>query len=136
MNKKIVQKIYTAFKDKDHKTIIDLQSEDVEWSVAASPDKVPWAGRSRGHKGVMHFLKTIGDYLVPEAFGIQHFAETGNMVIAIGYQAGYIKRTGDHYEYDFVHVWEVNNGKVSRLRVYFDSAYVALSVAGEQKTAV
>ena len=136
MNKRIIQKIYSAYKNKDHKAILELQAENVEWSVAAPPEKIPWANPGRGHKGVSDFLRVLGDWLVPEAFGIEEYLESGNKVVAIGYQAGYVKPTGDHYEYDFVHIWEIENNKVSKLRVYFDSAYVASALAGEPKTAV
>jgi len=136
MNKKTVQKIYALYRQKDVKAIIELQAENAEWSVAASPEKIPWANPGRGHKGVANFLKILGEWLVPEAFVVESFVEEGNKVVAIGYQAGYVKPTGDHYEYDFVHLWELKDGKVTRLRVYFDSAYVAAVLADEPKTAV
>lgn len=136
MSKRLVQKIYASYKNKDVQSILELQHENAEWSVAASPDKIPWASPGRGPKGVANFLKTISDWLVPEAFGIQDYFESENKVVAIGYQAGYVKQSGDHYEYDFVHVWEFKNGKVIKLRVYFDSAYVANVLTDEPKTAV
>jgi len=136
MSKRLVQKIYSSYKNKDMQGILDLQHEDADWTVAASPEKIPWANPGRGRKGVSNFLKTIGDWLVPEAFGIQDYFENADKVVAVGYQAGYVKPTGDHYEYDFVHVWEFNNGKVTKLRVYFDTAYVANVLSDETKTAV
>jgi ketosteroid isomerase-like protein len=136
MNKRIIQKIYAAFKYRDIPSILELQSENADWSVAASTEKIPWANPGRGHKGVANFLKTIRDCLVHEVFVVQEYIESPNKVVAIGYQAGYIKPTGDHYEYDFVHVWELEEGKVTKFRVYFDTAYVAGALAGEPKTAV
>ena len=136
MNKTIVQKIYALYRQKDTKGILELQAENTEWSVAASAEKIPWANPGRGHKGVTNFLKILSEWLVPEAFVVESLVEEGNKVVAIGYQAGYVKPTGDHYEYDFVHVWEFKDGKVTRFRVYFDTAYVAAVLADEPKTAV
>ena len=136
MSKRLVQKIYTSYKNKDLQGILELQHEDTEWSVAASPEKIPWANPGRGHKGVTNFLKILGEWLVPEAFGIQEYFESENKVVAIGYQVGYVKPSGDHYEYDFVHVWEFQNEKVIKFRVYFDTAYVANVLTDETKTAV
>jgi len=136
MSKRLVQKIYSSYKNKDFQGILELQDADTEWSVAASPEKIPWANPGRGHKGVSNFLKIIGDWLEPEAFGIQEYFESENKVVAIGYQAGDVKPTGDHYEFDFIHVWEFKNGKVIKFRVYFDTAYVANVLADETKTAV
>ena len=136
MSKRLVQKIYSSYKNRDLPGILELQDPDTEWSVAASPDKIPWASPGRGHKGVNNFLQILGEWLVPEAFGIQEYFESGNKVVTLGYQAGYVKPTGDHYEYDFVHVWEFKNGKVIKFRVYFDTAYVASVLIDETKTAV
>ena len=136
MNKRIVQKIYAAYKNKNLKGILEHQSETAEWSVAASPEKIPWANPGRGHKGVANFLNTFEHWLVPQAFNIQDYLEEGNKIVALGYQAGYVKPTGYHYEYDFVHVWEFRDGKVTKFRVYFDSAYVANVLADEHNTAV
>jgi ketosteroid isomerase-like protein len=136
MNKTIVQNIYAAFKNKDIQSILDLQSDNAEWLVSASPDKIPWAVPGRGPKGVANFFKTLSELLATDAFFINDYIESDNKVVAIGYQAGYVKATGDHYEYDFVHVWELENGKVVEFRSYFDTAYVASALAGEPKTAV
>ena len=75
MNKKTVQKIYALYRQKDVKAIIELQAENAEWSVAASPEKIPWANPGRGHKGVANFLKILGEWLVPEAFVVESFIE-------------------------------------------------------------
>jgi len=136
MNKRIVQNIYAAFKNKDIQSIIDLQAENAEWLVSASPDKIPWASPGRGPKGVANFFKTLSELLATDAFDINEYVECGNKVIAFGYQAGYVKSTGDHYEYDFVHVWELKNGNVVNVHSYFDTAYVAAALAGDPKTAV
>jgi uncharacterized protein len=136
MSKRLVQKIYAAYKNKDLQGILELQAPNVEWSVAAPPERIPWASPGRGIKGVSYFLKVLADWLEPEAFAITDYFENENKVIAIGYQAGHVKPTGDHYEYDFVHVWEFQNDKVVKLRVYFDTAYVAAILADEPKTAV
>src|SRR5690348_7208229 len=131
MSKRIVQKIYASFKNKDIQSILDLQSENAEWLVSASPDKIPWASPGRGPKGVAIFFKTLGELLEIDAFDIKDYVESENKVVALGYQAGYVKSTGDHYEYDFVHVWELKNGKVIKFHSYFDTAYVASALAGE-----
>lgn len=136
MNKRIAQIIYAAINNKDLQSILDLQSENADWSVCASPEKIPWANPGRGPKGVAFFFKTMGEWLVPEAFVIEDYLEKDNKVVAIGYQAGYVKPTGYHYEFDFVHVWEIKNEKVSKFRAYIDTAYVASALSGEPNITV
>ncbi|MBD0277861.1 MAG: nuclear transport factor 2 family protein [Flavisolibacter sp.] len=125
MNTEIIKNIYSAFKAKDLNGILQLQAEDAEWSVAGPADKIPWAAPRHGHEGVADFLKVLGGLLVPEVFELHHFFENGDKVVALGFQKGYVRTNNKPYEFDFVHVWTVRDGKVSKFRVYYDTDYVA-----------
>lgn len=125
MNTAIIQRIYSAFKAKDLPSILELQTEDTEWSVAGPAEKIPWAAPRHGHEGVTDFLKVLGNLLIPEVFEIKHYLENGPIVIALGHQKGYVLQTGVPYEFDFVHLWELRQGKVAKFRVYYDTYYVA-----------
>ena len=125
MNTAIIQKIYSAFRAKDLPSILALQAEDTEWSVAGPAEKIPWGAPRHGHKGVADFLKVLGGLLVPEVFEIKDYFENGEKVIALGHQKGYVRPTGVPYEFDFVHLWELRQGKVTKFRVYYDTYYVA-----------
>src|SRR6476619_3519739 len=104
MNTAIIQKIYSAFKAKDLPSILELQAEDTEWSVAGPADKIPWAAPGRGPDGVTAFLKILAEHLVADVFEIYNYFEKGDQVIALGYQSGYIRTTCLPYQFDFVHV--------------------------------
>jgi ketosteroid isomerase-like protein len=125
MNKEIVQSVYAAFKAKDLQKILELQAENTEWSVAGPADKIPWAGPLTGHAGVTAFLKILGGLLVPEVFEIREYFEGNGKVVALGFQKGYVKTTHVPFQFDFVHVWELKEGKVTSFRVYYDTDYVA-----------
>ena len=125
MNTIVVQKIYEAFKAKDLPAVLQLQSENAEWSVAGPSDKIPWAAPGKGHEGVKLFLKTLGEWLVPEVFEIKDYFKKGDKVVALGFQKGYVRSTNVAYEFDFVHVWTLKEGKVKKFRVYYDTDYVA-----------
>lgn len=94
MHKEVIQKIYSAFKAKDLPTILLLQAEDTEWSVAGPPEKIPWASPRHGHEGVTDFLKVLGNVLVAEVFEIKNYLERRDIVVALGYQKGYVRPTG------------------------------------------
>ena len=130
-NKEIVQKVYAGFKAKDLPMILSLQSEDAEWSVAGPASKIPWAAPPRGHVGVAEFLKILGEWIVPEVFEIKEYFENGDKVITLGYQSGRVRPTGYPYEFDFVHVWTLNESKVKKFRVYYDTDYVARVLRGD-----
>jgi uncharacterized protein len=125
MNTEIIQQIYTAFKVKDLSSVLALQADDTEWSVAGPTEKIPWAAPRHGHEGVADFLKVLGGLLIPEAFEIKDYFESGDKVVAVGYQRGFVRPTGVPYEFDFVHLWELRQGRVTKFRVYYDSYYVA-----------
>lgn len=126
MDIKVVQQIYKAFKAKDVSAVKRLQSDDAEWSVAGPVEKIPWAGPHYGPEGAAEFLKILGGILVPEVFEINDYFEKEDKVIAIGYQRGYVRSTNDPYEFDFVHVWELKDGKITKFRVYYDTFYVSM----------
>jgi Ketosteroid isomerase-related protein len=125
MNTEIIQKIYSAFKAKDLPGVLQLQSENAVWSVAGPANKIPWAGPEYGHEGVSNFLKVLAQWLVPEVFEINDYFEKHDKVVAIGFQKGYVRSTNVPFEFEFVHVWELKNGKVEKFRVYYDTDYVA-----------
>lgn len=125
MHQEVIRKIYAAFREKKLQTILDLQAQNVEWSVAGPADKIPWAAPRHGHEGVAEFLKVLGSLLVPEVFEIKEWFESGNKVIVLGFQKGYVKTNNVPYEFDFVHLWELADGKVIKFRVYYDTFYVA-----------
>ena len=124
-NTEIVQQVYRAFSRKDLPAILELQAEDVHWSVAGSAEEIPWAKPTPGRDGVAEFLKTLGQWLVAEQFEIREYLAAADTVVALGYQRGYVKPTRTPYEFDFVHVWKLRTDKVTSFRVYYDTAYVA-----------
>ena len=77
-----------------------------------------------GHSGVKDFLKILGSYLILEVFQILDYFENKDKVVTLGFQKGYVHTSNIPYEFDFVHVWNLKDGKVSKFRVYYDSHYV------------
>ncbi len=67
-NTLIVRQVYDAFVRKDLPSILALQAEDSEWSVAASNQLIPWAGPFQGQDGVTQFLRTLSEWLIAERF--------------------------------------------------------------------
>ena len=126
----IVQKVYAGFKAKDLSMILSLQAEDAEWTVAGSSNQIPWAKPPLGHKGVAEFLKILGEWTIPEVFEINEYFGNEDKVVALGYQSGRVRPTGNPYEFDFVHVWTLLDDKVKKFRVYYDTDYVAHVLRG------
>ena len=120
-----IQQLYAAFGKGDMKTILSLQAKDVEWSVAAPADLIPWAGPVQGYDGLMRFMKIMDESLeVHKSEPREYFAKDDKIVV-LAYEEGLAKSSGKPYEIDPVEVWTLRRGKVTRLRVYYDTAYMA-----------
>lgn len=78
-----------------------------------------------GKAGVADFLRILSGWLVAEQFEIRQSLASDDTVVALGYQRGHVRPNGAPYEFDFVHVWSLRDGKVASFRVYYDTAYVA-----------
>jgi uncharacterized protein len=54
----------------------------------------------------------------------------GDKVVALGNHAWRVKSTGREYETDFVHVFSVRDGKVTRFQEFMDTAVVSAAYRG------
>ena len=121
----VIEQVYAAFRQRDLPAILALQADDARWSVAADPELIPWAAPPPGRAGVMEFLRILSQWLVAEVFEIRTYVTEGHIVVALGFQRGTVRPTGVAYEFDFVHVWTLQDARVTSFRVYYDTAYVA-----------
>ena len=124
-NEELVRQVYAAFQRKDLHAIQEAQTEDAQWSVAGSADRIPWAAPPAGREGVADFLRTLAQWLVAEQFEIRDLLTSGDKVVALGFQRGHVRPNGRSYEFDFVHVWTVREERIASFRVYYDTAYLS-----------
>ena len=129
-NLEAVRQVYAAFVRRDLPSILELQADDARWSVAGPADQIPWAAPPPGREGVADFLRILSEWLVAEQFEIREFLASADTVVALGYQRGHVRPNGTPYEFDFVHVWSLQDGKITSFRVYYDTAYVASRLHG------
>lgn len=110
---------------KDVSEIAELVSEEVDWFVAGNVDVVPWIGRKIGKAGAADFYAQIREQISSERFDLKDLLTQGNRVIAIGELASRVKRTGILIESEFVFDFMVQNGVITRFRMFEDSYAVA-----------
>jgi uncharacterized protein len=125
MNKniEILQKLYLSFSKRDIGAILEILSEDVEWSEPANPFN-PCGGIRKGHAGFLEWLnigKDAEDILVLEP---KRFLADYDSVAVIGYSKVLAKPTGKIYESDFMHHAVIKDGKISKFQEFFDT-YIA-----------
>jgi hypothetical protein len=119
-NTALVRKLYEDFGRGDIAGVLDALSPDVEWGEPDNPFN-PCAGTWHGHEGFLTWAG-IGKEseeilsLVP-----QQILAQDDTVAVIGHTTCRARRTGRTYQTDFVHLVQVEAGKVRRFREFFDT---------------
>ena len=62
MNVEVVQETYEAVGRSDIPALLDLLTDDVEWTFQG-PSAIPFAGTRRGREGVAEFFSLVGGNL-------------------------------------------------------------------------
>ena len=95
----------------------------MEWNVVSG---WPYKPTGRGPQGVaegvlMPLLKDWRDYAL---HGSDLFAADDDKVVSMGVMTGVHTVTGKRLEAAYVHVWEVRDGRIVRMRQTVDTARV------------
>jgi uncharacterized protein len=119
----IVKSFYDALGRGDAPAALGLLSPDMEWSVVSGwPYKPTGRGPQSVAEGVlMPVLKEWRNYAL---HGSDMFAADDNRVVSMGVMTGVHTVTGKQLEAAYVHVWQVRNGQIVRMRQTVDTARV------------
>lgn len=105
--------------------IAELVSEQVDWFVAGDTRTVPWIGRKVGKAGAAAFYAQIREQIASEAFEVHEILAQGNRVVALGVLASRVIRTGKLIQSEFCFDFTVEQGEITRFRLFEDSFAVA-----------
>jgi len=117
----IVQQAYEGFGRGDVPAILNVVAEEVDWEFVGSPE-LPYAGARRNHKEVADFFAQVpaaDDILV---FEPREFIEAGEHVTVLGWESATARDTGKKFESEWVHVFTVKDGKITRWRGFLNTA--------------
>ena len=117
----VVQGIYDSFMAGDIAAVIGSLSDNVEWVLPEIP-KVPFSGKRQGKDSLTAFFSTMADHQEVRSFNVHGMVVQGNRVVAYGHYEWHVKTTGRGWEGDFSHHWTGEDGKISRLQEYSDTA--------------
>ena len=135
-NVQVVKSAYAAFQRGDVAAILALVDDNVEWhGVKGGEGVAPHAGLRRGKPAVAEFFQQVGSSLEFTKFEPREFIAQGDQVVAIGDYAAKVKATGRSMASDWVMVFTVRNGKVTRFREWTDSAQLVKAYGGALSTA-
>jgi ketosteroid isomerase-like protein len=122
----VVQETYEAVGRGDIPAVLDLLTDDVEWTLQG-PCVIPFAGTRHGREGVAEFFSLVGENLEFQQFEPREFVAQGDTVAVPGYERSLIKLTGRTLEQEWAHVYTLRDGKIAKFRAFEDTA--ALVVA-------
>ncbi len=122
----VVQDTYEAVGRGDVPALLDLLTDDVEWTFQG-PSVIPFAGTRRGREGVAEFFSLVGGNLEFERFEPREFVAQGDTVVVLGFERSRIKPTGRTFEQEWAHVYKLRDGKVAEFLALEDTAAHAVA---------
>ena len=125
VNKQAVLDLYEAFVGGNVPGIFAVLDEQVDWIFNGRSSDVPFAGHYQGHAGMGQFFSTVGPLAEIHAFGPTEVHTFGDHVLTLGHERVAVRTTGKVFETDWIHFFTLSDGKIVRLREYYDTATMA-----------
>ncbi len=118
-NLRNVQDLYDAFRRKDDARLRRLLAADVEWIQCAG---FPGGGRRQGVEEVLEkvFAGLHGEWRDFRA-EVDEYLDAGASIVVLGRYAGTHGQTGRSMEAVFAHVYDVQDGRITRFRQFTDT---------------
>jgi len=129
-NTKVVQDAYAAFGRADIPTLLSYMSDEILWQpVVGTAGHVPFSGERKGKASVGEFFRLVAENEDFQQFEPREFVAQGDKVVAIGHYRAVTKATSKTFESDFVMVFTMQDGKLTRFQEFSDSAGINAAFA-------
>ena len=112
----LVQKLYTAFEHRDVATVAGLLGSHAIISQSA---QLPWGGTFEGLEGFSRFFGLILQH-IDSKVTVDRYIDAGECIVAIGSTRGTVNANGAGFDIAVVHVWQVEDGKITKFSPYID----------------
>lgn len=124
-NLTIVKDLYSAFAARDRERLVALLHPDIEWH---QNEGFPNGGRHQGAQVVLdEVLARFRNEWTQWRVEIDEWLDAGTHIIALGAYYGTHKHSGRDMRAAFAHVYEVEDGRITRFRQFTDTLMVALA---------
>ena len=120
-NIQVIKDAYGAYERGDIESILASLTDNVDWYLPG-PEVIPGAGRFKGKDAVAQWFPRLADAEEVMAFEAKEFFAAGDTVVVLGHYAAKVKATGRKNEFDWVHVFRFQGGKVSSWEQFNDTA--------------
>jgi ketosteroid isomerase-like protein len=117
-NVELLDDLYAAFNDGDTATMLDAMADDVEWII---PEGAPYGGTHVGPGAVAsEVFERIPRDVDSFRADPDRFVDGGDTVVAEG-SFTIVSKWGQTHEIPFVHVWDVDDGRITRFVNHTDT---------------
>jgi ketosteroid isomerase-like protein len=127
-NIETIEALYAAFGRQDVDAVLALLADDVRWKHPR-PRDIPWGGSRSGRDAVAGFFQAVGSHLEVERFVPQQWVVGDDRVIVLGTETMTTRQTGHTYDVDWVHAFQLRDGKVVAFEEYTDTATIVDALA-------
>jgi ketosteroid isomerase-like protein len=117
----VVQQGYAAFGRQDIPALLALVANEVDWQEIC-PASLPYSGLRRSPAEVREFFAAIGQVEDITVFEPTEFIEAGENVTVLGYLEAFALDTNQKFQTEWVHLFTVENGKITRWRGFTNTA--------------
>jgi uncharacterized protein len=117
----VAQQAYEAFGRQDIPAFLNLVADEVDWK-AVGPASLPHCSLRRNPAEVADFFTDLGSVEDLTVFEPREFMEAGENVAVLGYLEAYARDTNQKFQSEWVNVFTVRNGKITRYRGFSNTA--------------
>ncbi len=108
----------------------DLLTNDTEWWAAGPPDTLPWAGTYRGREQITRWFEVLNKTMEYNQFEPFESIAQGDNVVVLYHAQGRAKSTGRAFKSDIVRIYTFHEGKLTKVRNYYDTASYVSALRG------
>ncbi|MEA2425970.1 MAG: uncharacterized protein QOH13_2380 [Thermoleophilaceae bacterium] len=110
---------YEGFGRRDIQVVLSVMDPEIEWDAT---DALAHTGMYHGHEGVAEYIGSLAGVWEEFHLNPEQFTESGDgaHVMVLGNVKGKLAPTGQEVEARFAHVLQLEDGKVTRLKVCLD----------------
>lgn len=122
-NLEIVKEAYLLFDKGDIRSLLDLYSDDINWSIPLM-EGVPFAGERHGRSDVLKFFAALTNDVMFLHFEATDFIADGDKVVVFGNERALVRATNRQYRTEWVHTYKLSGGRITEFHEYLDTASV------------
>ncbi len=128
----VVQDVYSAFGRGDIPALLAALTPDVHWELVGRAGEYPTFGVRSGPEGVVGFFTALAEVEDISEFVPERLHAAGDTICVEGRVALTLKNNGRRLAYDWLHVFNVRDGKVASFREFYDTAAVVEAYRGRR----